>query len=93
MNSEERNLLDKTLLHDYIFAWGENAMECCVALGYLSIYNHDYHSNAEYEMDFENSIIRVKTVRSIEAGEEVFINYNGTWNDKNPVWFELTGKK
>jgi uncharacterized protein len=93
INSEERKLLDKTLLHDYIFAWGENEMECCVALGYLSIYNHDYHSNAEYEMDFENSIIRVKTVRSIEAGEEVFINYNGTWNDKNPVWFDLTGKK
>ena len=93
MNSEERKLLDKTLLHDYIFTWGENEMECCVALGYLSIYNHDYHSNAEYEMDFDNLIIRVKTVRSIEAGEEVFINYNGTWNDKNPVWFDSAEKK
>ena len=93
MNNEERKLLDKTLLHDYIFIWGDNEMECCVALGYLSIYNHDYQSNAEYEMDFENSIIRVKTVQSIKAGEEVFINYNGTWNDKKPVWFESDGKK
>ncbi len=49
MNNEERKLLDKTLLHDYIFTWGENEMECCVALGYLSIYNHDYQSNAEYD--------------------------------------------
>jgi hypothetical protein len=93
MNSEERRLLDKTLLHDYIFTWGENEMECCIALGYLSIYNHDYHSNAEYEMDFENSIIRVKTVQNIKAGEEVFINYNGTWNDTKPVWFDPASEK
>jgi uncharacterized protein len=93
MSGDERKLLDKTLLHDYIFAWGESETECCVALGYLSIYNHDYSSNAEYEMDFENSIIRVKTVRTINAGEEVFINYNGTWNDKKPVWFKSAGWK
>jgi uncharacterized protein len=90
MNGEEKNLLDKTLLHDYIFIWGENETECCVALGYLSIYNHDYQSNAEYEMDFSKSVIRIKTVRKIKKGEEIFINYNGTWNDRKPVWFDLT---
>jgi uncharacterized protein len=89
MNSKERELLDKTLLHDYIFAWGENERECCVALGYLSIYNHDYQANAEYEMDFTNSTIRIRTVRSIRKGDEVFINYNGNWNDMKSVWFEL----
>lgn len=93
MTSMERELLDKTLLHDYIFAWGVNEKECCIALGYLSVYNHDYMSNAEYEMDFENSIIRVKTVRNINLGEEIFINYNGTWNDSKPVWFDLAGVK
>src|SRR5450631_751851 len=81
MNGEEKNLLVKTLLHDYIFLWGKNETECCVALGYLSIYNHDYKSNAEYEMDFSNSVIRIRTVRNIKKGEEIFINYNGTWND------------
>jgi len=88
MNGEERILLDKTLLHDYIFLWGKNEAGCCVALGYLSMYNHDYHSNAEYEMDFEASVMQVFTVRDIPKGGEIFINYNGRWNDANPVWFD-----
>lgn len=88
MGSADRILLDQTALHDYIFLWGKDESECCVALGYLSIYNHDYQSNAEYEMDFELSIMRITNVREIKKGEEVFINYNGNWNDSKPVWFD-----
>jgi hypothetical protein len=88
LNPEERVLLDQTRLHDYIFLWGTNETQCCMALGYVSIYNHDYQSNAEYEMDFESDTIRIKTVRDINKGEEVFINYNGNWNDATPVWFD-----
>ncbi len=87
LTAAEKLLLDKTLMHDYIFFWGQEDSQCCVALGYLSMYNHDYQSNAEYEMDFESEIIRVSTVRDIKKGEEVFINYNGNWNDPKPVWF------
>ena len=89
MSREERILLDQTLLHDYIFLWGRKELECCLALGYVSVYNHDYYSNAEYEMDFIEEIIRIKTMREIKKGEEVFINYNGTWNDQKPVWFDV----
>jgi len=92
MSREERVLLDKTLLHDYIFLWGRDESQCCLALGYVSIYNHDYRSNAEYEMDFETNLIRIKTVRAIKKGEEIFINYNGTWNNSKPVWFD-SGKE
>jgi hypothetical protein len=88
MSSEERIILDQTLLHDYIFLWGKEEAQCCLALGYVSIYNHNYLSNAEYEMDFETYTIRIKTVRDIKKGEEIFINYNGTWNDAKPVWFD-----
>lgn len=88
MSGEERKLLDKTLLHDYIFEWGDDYQDCCMALGYVPVYNHSYSSNCEYEMDFENEVIQVKTIRPIVAGEELFINYNGNWNDETPVWFE-----
>lgn len=88
MSGEERKLLDKTLLHDYIFEWGEDYQDCCMALGYVPVYNHSYNSNCEYEMDFENEIIQIKTMRPIVAGEELFINYNGNWDDETPVWFE-----
>lgn len=60
-----------------------------MALGYVPLYNHSYEANCEYEMDFENRLINIKTVRHINNGEELFINYNGDWNDKKPVWFEI----
>ncbi len=88
MSAEDRKLLDKTLLHDYIFEWGGSKKQCCMALGYIPIYNHSYNSNCEYEMDYEHELIRIRTVRYIRAGEELFINYNGDWNDTKPVWFE-----
>lgn len=87
MSAEERKLLDQTLLHDYIFEWGPDSAQCCMALGYIAVYNHSYQSNCEYEMDFAAKMIRIKTVRKVEAGEELFINYNGDWNNAKPVWF------
>ena len=89
MSKEERKLLDQTLLHDYIFEWGINKEQCCMALGYVPLYNHSSTSNCEYEMDFENGKISIKSVRIIIAGEEIFINYNGDWDNPKPVWFEI----
>ena len=87
MSSEERMLLDQTTLHDYIFIWGENNKQCCMALGYIAMYNHSYQSNCEYFMDFEEETMMVKTVREILAGEEVTVNYNGDWNNREKIWF------
>lgn len=88
MTGEERKFLDQTLLHDYIFEWGDHREACCMALGYVPVYNHSYKSNCEYEMDFEQRLITIRSVRFIKAGEEIFINYNGDWNNKTPVWFD-----
>ncbi|MEO7119812.1 MAG: SET domain-containing protein-lysine N-methyltransferase [Ginsengibacter sp.] len=88
MNAEDRILLDKTLLHDYIFEWGINKDKCCMALGLVPLYNHSYESNCEYFMDYEEEIIQVKTIRPIAIGEELTINYNGNWNDAKKVWFD-----
>lgn len=88
MSLEDRIHLDKTLLHDYIFEWGKNKDKCCMALGLIPIYNHSYKSNCEYFMDYEDEIIMVKTVRVIEKGDELTINYNGDWNDKTKLWFD-----
>jgi len=87
MSKQDRLHLDQTLLHDYIFEWGDRHNQCCMALGYLPLYNHSYRSNCEYEMNFKKQIITVKTVRAIKAGEELSINYNGDWNNTRPVWF------
>ena len=89
MEFSDREHLDKTLLHDYIFEWGKEKDKCAMALGLIPIYNHSYTSNCEYFMDFEDSSIMVKTVRVIENGEELTINYNGDWNDGKKVWFDV----
>jgi SET domain-containing protein len=88
MSQGERHQLDQTKLHDYIFEWGDQREHCCMALGYIPMYNHSYASNCEYEMDFEQEEIKVTAVRDIRAGEELFINYNGDWKDEARVWFD-----
>jgi uncharacterized protein len=88
MGLEERKLLDKTKLHDYIFLWGEKEDKCAMALGWVPVYNHSYQSNCEYFMNFDDETIFVKTVRDVLVNEELTINYSGDWNDDTPVWFE-----
>ena len=88
MGHEDKLLVDRTLLHDYIFDWGNDSQTCCIALGFVSIYNHSYTSNCEYFMDFEEDTIQIKTVREIQVGEELTINYNGDWNNEKKVWFD-----
>jgi len=89
MKKEDKEHLDKTLLHDYIFLWGKLQDKCCMALGLIPMYNHSYKSNCEYFMDFEEDTIMIETVRVIEKGEELTINYNGDPNDGAKVWFDV----
>ena len=88
---KDRKTIDQTLLHDYIFEWGDTRRQACIALGYVSLYNHSFTSNCEYEMDYDYQLITIRAVRSIKKGEELSINYNGTWNDQRPLWFEVAG--
>ena len=93
MSKEDRILLDKTLLHDYIFEWGKDKDQCCMALGLIPMYNHSYQSNCEYFMNFDDDTIFIKTVKKIDAGAELTINYNGDWNDAEKVWFNAKEHK
>jgi len=43
-------------------------------------------------MDYALQSISVKAVRNIRSGEEIFINYNGVWNNAKPVWFDQDGR-
>ena len=90
MSKKDRSFLDQTLLHDYIFEWGDQRNQCCMALGCVPLYNHSYRSNCEYEMNYKLQTITVKTIRAIKEGEELTINYNGDWNNKKPVWFDVS---
>ena len=84
----QRLKLEETLLYDYIFEWGEDEKSAIIALGYVSIYNHAIKANCRYDMDYEFETITIITIKDIEAGEELFINYNADGVPDKPVWFE-----
>ena len=88
LSAKERKQVEKTVLYNYLFEWGKKGKKGCVAWGYLSIYNHSYHANCEYEMDFESQLMTVRTVKAVAKGEELFVNYNAGVDDETPVWFK-----
>ena len=87
MEASEKLLLDQTTLYHYIFDWDQQ--QCCMAMGFIPVYNHARPSNCEYFQDYIEKIMYVKTVRAIEADEELTLNYNGDWDHPGDVWFEL----
>lgn len=88
LSSKERKAIEETKLFDYIFEWGKSKKQGCLGLGYVSLYNHAYSSNCDYEMDFEHKLVTIKTVKKIKKGEELFINYNADPTDETKVWFD-----
>lgn len=88
LSPEERKAIEKTLLFHYVFEWGDDKKKAAVALGYVSMYNHSYDANCEYEMEFGKKRMTVRAVKDIKKGEELYINYNATPDDTTPVWFD-----
>jgi uncharacterized protein len=88
LTPEDRVKIEETGLTHYIFEWGELTDHAAVALGWVSIYNHSSPSNCEYIMDYDNKTITIQTMRAIEPGEELTINYSAGWDDWKPVWFK-----
>jgi SET domain-containing protein len=89
LSKSDRKMIDQTQLYYYIFEWGKNKQKGALGLGYVSMYNHSYNANCEYEMDYDANIISVKTIKAIKSGDELYINYNATPDDATPVWFEV----
>ena len=75
LSAEDRKIIEDTKLNYYIFEWGDDITKAVVALGYVSMYNHETNSSCEYQMDYKKETISIKTVRKIKAGEEITINY------------------
>jgi SET domain-containing protein len=88
LNELERQLVEQTTLHNYIFAWGDDGLKAAVGLGYSSMYNHASPSNCEYVLNYETDTIAIISMQDILAGEELTINYSTHWDEEKPVWFD-----
>lgn len=65
-------------LADYVFCWGDDG-RLAVALGHGSLYNHSATPNAAFDADFDRREVVFRAARAIEAGEQIFIDYE--WDD------------
>lgn len=83
---EEEELLEQTNLRGLYFHWEGDRV--ALALGFGSLYNHRWGSNARYEPDPEEDVIRFICVRPIAEGEEVTINYTGDPDGVGELWFD-----
>jgi SET domain-containing protein len=90
LTTKERKQIEGTKLYHYIFEWGTSRRKAAMALGYISMYNHSFDPNCEYEQDYEAHTMTIRTIRDVKKGEELYFSYNGDPNDKSPLWFPTT---
>ena len=88
LTGKERKQIEGTKLYHYIFEWGTSNRQGALGMGYVSLYNHSYDANCEYDMDFENLLMTIRTVKPVKKGGELSINYNAEPDNKTPVWFD-----
>lgn len=87
ISQEELGALLPTVLGDYFFQWGPSREEGALALGYGSLFNHSFEPNAAYVRKYESKTLLFISIRDIEKDEEITVNYNGSTEDRSPVWF------
>ncbi|MFZ9887458.1 MAG: SET domain-containing protein [Myxococcota bacterium] len=78
-----------SVLEFYVFDWWEDASGFAVALGTGSLYNHSYVPNVRYQKRFSDGLIEFRALRPVLEGEELVMNYNGTPDDRSPLWFPV----
>jgi hypothetical protein len=73
-----------TILGQYAFGWDDDG-SVAVALGAVSLLNHDADPNASYVQGDDADSMVVYASRVIEAGDEILIDYTG--GGALPLWF------
>lgn len=82
LSKKELKHVEKTRLEKYYYCWGKKWEEGALPLGYGLLYNHSYHSNANYKFDFKKQTITYFAVKDIAANTEITVNYNGSPDDE-----------
>ncbi len=85
------------VLNDHVFSLSKcHCKECeahgkkqFVGLGFASIYNHSEESNAKFSIDLEFDILKVKAIKEIKEGEEIFTNYGKEYWLMRKIWHGL----
>ena len=80
-------VIHETILHDYYFLYNEEAGNACIPLGFGCLYNHSNNPNARVAFDFDEKCIHIISIKSINSGDEILIDY--TSGEERALWFEI----
>ncbi len=86
---ENLTSLEASNLLNYIYFFGKRKDKQLIALGYGSIYNHNYIPNAKYRIMPKERTIEFISIKNIKKDEEITVNYVGGNNKNAPLWFEV----
>jgi SET domain-containing protein len=87
----QRAAVDDTIIFTYVFMWEHDTIEedlykhegrSAIALGCTSLLSHSYAPNCRFVRHIDQLFIDVYAERTIQAGEELTIDYQMT------LWFE-----
>ena len=84
-DKRDRARLRKTGLVNYYFLWGPERDHAAICLGWGAVYNHSFEPNARFEKAIDDRRMDFTALRDIEAGEEIFVNYNGDPGNTAPL--------
>lgn len=87
LSNDEKEILRFTKLFHYYFLLSEPEKQVAFSFGHASFYNHSAKANAFYTFSRKRNTINLYACQTIEAGDEVTINYNGKPNDRSEVYF------
>ncbi|KAM0749917.1 hypothetical protein T439DRAFT_42353 [Meredithblackwellia eburnea MCA 4105] len=69
------NGVEGSVLRGYVFTWKGREGGMALALGVGSLFNHSQSPNVSFELDTTGYVIRYRTFKKVEEGEELCIFY------------------
>ncbi len=78
-NDEREKCKCRMTIMNYDFEIGRN--KCGIALGLISLLNHNENPNTDYIINGYKETITIKALRDIKRGEQLFIDYGYDPND------------
>lgn len=87
LNWDDRtqDIVQNSTLRFYVFK-GRTYNESVLALGNGSLFNHNPKGNITYDYDAKRNVMVFKAIRTIKAGEQLFINYGYDPMEKLEEW-------
>jgi SET domain-containing protein len=83
LTTDETQIVSKTLLDTYVFAWMDPPYNTAIPLGIVTLVNHSANPNTTLKPDFISRTISISSLCDINPMEEITFDYDCD------LWFEV----